>query len=101
MQYLQLSDIKLQCIIDKDFHDDDQLLLQYGAAAESLAAEQIGVPLEVVVDQNNGQLPAILYSALLMVVDYLYSAQRGSGASDKTELPQAIYHFFALFRHYL
>lgn len=101
MQYLQLDTLKRQCIVDEDFHDDDQLLIQYGAAAESLAAEYIGIPLEAVVDQNCGQLPPILESAMCMVVDYLYSAQRGSGASDKTQLPECIYTFFKLFRHYL
>ena len=34
MRYLTLTDIKKQCVIDEDFHDDDLFLDSIGNSAE-------------------------------------------------------------------
>jgi hypothetical protein len=99
MKYLNLADIKRQCIVDENFHDDDELLYQYGAAAENLIEQEIDMTLEEVCDRNGGDFPALLYSAALMICDFLYGGQRGSDNSNPS-IPEPVLHFCRLYRQF-
>lgn len=98
MQYLTLDEIKQQCVIDLNYHDDDQLLEMIGDSAEELTAQLLDCSLDELSAQN-GELPAGLRHALRMLVDYFYSCQRGSGESAP-DVPNAIQMMIKLYRSY-
>ena len=98
MQYLTLDEIKQQCGVDLNYHDDDQLLEMIGDSAEELTAQLLDCSLDELSAQN-GELPAGLRHALRMLVDYFYSCQRGSGESAP-DVPNAIQMMIKLYRSY-
>lgn len=98
MQYLTLDEIKQQCVIDLNYHDDDQLLEMIGDSAEELTAQLLDCSLDEL-SAMNGELPAGLRHALRMLVDYFYSCQRGSGESAP-DVPNAIQMMIKLYRSY-
>lgn len=97
MQFLKLEDLKRQCIVDEDFHDDDEYLISLGDVAEQVVAQQIDNDLAVCLD-SYGQLAAPLKHACLLIVDYLY-AHRGS-EQDVADLPAAYTYFCKLYRRF-
>ncbi len=96
MQYLTVEQIKKQCVIDADFHDDDEYLEALGDTAEEIVEQQIDKSLVDVVSDNNGTLPAPLRHAMKMLVEYLYN-NRGS---DESDIPEAFYYMCKLYRSY-
>ena len=88
MKYLTLDEIKRQCVVDADFHEDDILLEMIGDAAEDMAAKLINCSLDEVAAQN-GELPATIRHALRMLVDYFYSVNRGS-SDNAPDIPNAV-----------
>ena len=98
MNYLTLDEIKQQCVVDLNYHDDDQLLEMIGNSAEELTAQLLDCSLDELSAQN-GELPAGLRHALRMLVDYFYSCQRGSGESAP-DVPDAIQMMIKLYRSY-
>ena len=100
MRYLTLESIKMQSCISEDFHDDDTLLESMGDAAEDYVEQLVNEQLDDVAAKNSGELPASLYRAMLIFVDYLYSVARGSSGDDK-EIPNVINNITKLYRSFL
>lgn len=98
MQYLTLDEIKRQCVIDEDYHDDDEFLNMIGDSAEELTAQLLDCSLDEIAAAN-GDLPAGLRHALRMLCDYFYSCQRGSG-EGAPDVPSAIQMMIKLYRNY-
>jgi len=96
MRYLTLEDIKRQLVINEDFTDDDALLESLGDTAEEIVEQQIDCDLDVVVENNNNQLPAPLRHAMKMLVEYFYD-NRGS---DDTVIPESVFYMQKLYRNY-
>lgn len=96
MQYLTLSQIKKQLIIDEDFTDDDAYLEMLGDSAEQFLEDHLNRQLYEVVADFGGELPPSLQHALRMLVDYFYSTERGSSNSG-SDIPKA---FFTLTKNY-
>lgn len=100
MRYLQLSDIKKQCVIEDYFTDDDALLESMGEAAEDYIEQLVNKPLDDIAAENQGELPKSLYHAMLIFTDYLYSSSRGSSGVDNI-LPNVINLISKMYRSYL
>lgn len=98
MQYLTLDEIKQQCVVDLDYHDDDDFLTMIGDSAEEMTSQLLDCSLDQLAAEN-GDLPAGLKHALRMLVDYFYSCQRGSG-EGVPDVPQAIQMMIKLYRNY-
>jgi len=96
MNYLTLSMIKQQLVIDSDFTDDDVYLTALGDTAEELVEQQINKKLVDVLADNNNIMPAPLIHAMKMIVEYFYD-NRGSGDND---IPTAFYYMCSLYRCY-
>jgi uncharacterized phage protein (predicted DNA packaging) len=96
MNYLTLSMLKQQLVIDADFTEDDEYLEALGDTAEELVEQQIDKPLVDVIADNNNKMPAPLLHACKMIVEYLYDNR---GSSD-SEIPSAFYYICALYRNY-
>jgi hypothetical protein len=96
MNFLTLSQIKKQCIIDEDFTDDDEYLTMIGDSAEQFLEDHLNRNLFEVAGDFSGELPPSLQHALRMLVDYFYSTERGSSGNDN-DIPKA---FFTLTKNY-
>lgn len=88
MTYLTLEELKQQCRIDADYHDDDNLLITYGDAAEDFLAGHLNNQLDDICADNSGTLPVSLKNAMLILVDYFYGM---SGSGDSKDVPQAFW----------
>lgn len=99
MRYLDIKQIKRQCVVDLDFKEDDMLLYSLGTAAEDMIEQEIDRSLDELAQANDGELPTPLMQAGYMLVDYFYSTQRGS-AGVEVEVPEVIYRLCRLYRKY-
>jgi hypothetical protein len=88
MQYLTLNEIKKQCVVDQDFHEDDEFLEMIGDSAEDMAEKLMNCTLDELAAEN-GELPATIRHALRMLVDYFYSVNRGS-SENTPDIPNAV-----------
>lgn len=96
MEYLTLSELKKQLVIDADFHDDDEYLTSLGDTAEAMVAKQLDKSLEDVVGENDGVLPPTLKHAMKLLVEYFYD-NRGSG---ENQIPDAFFYICSMYRNY-
>lgn len=96
MRYLTLEALKQQLVINQDFTDDDDYLESIGETVEDIVEQQIDKPLEDVVEDNDGVLPAPLKHAMKMLAEYLYD-NRGSAENN---IPDAYYYLCKLYRQY-
>lgn len=98
MKYLTLSEIKKQLNVDADFHEDDEFLELLGESVEDLTSNLIDCQLNELAAQN-GEIPAGVRHAMRMLVDYVYSQQRGS-SGESNDIPNAIFTILKLYRNY-
>lgn len=93
MRYLLLEDIKRQCVVEHD--EDDALLMQMGAAVEAMIPHALGQNLDDLADEN-GNLPADLYLAMLMKVGDYYAhreSKTGFALHDTGEMRSLLLHY--------
>ena len=71
MKWLTLERIKQQLRIEPDFHEEDDLLEEYGESAEEVLLNYLNRSYEDVIEVY-GRVPAPLRHASLMLVDTSY-----------------------------
>jgi hypothetical protein len=98
MKYLTLEEIKKQLNVDVDFHEDDEFLELLGESVEDLTSNLIDCQLDELAAQN-GCIPAGVRHAMRMLVDYVYSQQRGS-SGESNDIPNAIFTILKLYRNF-
>ena len=98
MQYLTKDEIKKQLVIDADYHGDDEFLEMLGDAAEDMTSQLLNVSLDQLA-ACNGAIPASIRHAMRMLVDYLYSVDRGSSEAAP-DIPNAVRTMIKLYRSY-
>lgn len=97
MKWLTLEDIKAQCRIEQDFHEEDRILEMYGESAEDTILEYCGRTFEEIVE-NYGQVPTNLRHASLMLVDLSYQQRSPISAQNMSIVP---YTFDLLIKPYV
>lgn len=97
MKYLTLCDIKAQCRIEPDFHDEDKVLTLYGRAAEDTVLAYINRSYEDMIS-TYGEIPPAVVQATLMLVDASY--QHRSPASTQ-QMYYVMYSFDFLIKPYI
>lgn len=98
MNYLTLDEIKRQCNIDLEYTGDDEFLELLGESVEDLTSNLIDCQLDELAAQN-GCIPAGVRHAMRMLVDYVYSQQRGS-SGESNDIPNAIFTILKLYRNF-
>jgi hypothetical protein len=98
MEYLTLKEIKKQLNVDEQFKEDDEFLELLGESAEDMCAQLLDCSLDQLVAEN-GDIPASVRHALRMLVDYMYSQNRGS-SGESIDIPNAIYTILKLYRNF-
>ena len=97
MKWLTLEDIKAQCRIEQDFHEEDSILEMYGESAEDTIIEYCGRTFEDVVE-SYGKVPTNLRHASLMLVDLSYQQRSPISAQNMSIVP---YTFDLLIKPYV
>lgn len=83
--YHTLETVKNHLLIDKDFHDDDQILLVYLQAAEAAAEAHLNKKLINCLE--DGRLPYNISVAILMMIGNFYNNREATSYSTVQEVP--------------
>ena len=97
MKWLTLERIKQQLRIEPDFHDEDDLLEEYGESAEDVLLNYLNRSYEDVIEVY-GRVPAPLRHASLMLVDTSYQYRSPVSAQNMSIVP---YTFDLLIKPYM
>ena len=97
MKWLTLEKIKAQLRIEPDFHDEDDLLEEYGESAEEVLLNYLSRTYEDVIEVY-GRVPAPLRHASLMLVDTSYQHRSPVNAQNMSLVP---YTFDLLIKPYM
>ena len=97
MKWLTLERIKQQLRIEPDFHDEDELLEEYGESAEEVLLNYLNRTYEDVIEVY-GHVPAPLRHASLMLVDTSYQYRSPVSAQNMSLVP---YTFDLLIKPYM
>ena len=98
MNYLTLQDIKEHLRLDDTWHDEDEILVSIGEAAEAAVIKHIESPLDNLL--VNGDLPKPLKHAMLLLVGNFYDNRNSVSYTSVTELPLAYNYLLALYQNY-
>jgi hypothetical protein len=97
MKWLTLERIKQQLRIEQDFHEEDELLEEYGESAEEVMLNYLNRTYEDVIEVY-GRVPAPLRHASLMLVDMSYQYRSPVSAQSISLMP---YTFDILIKPYM
>ena len=97
MKWLTVERIKQQLRIEPDFHDEDELLEEYGESAEEVLLNYLNRSYEDVIEVY-GHVPAPLRQASLMLVDTSYQYRSPVNAQNMSLVP---YTFDLLIKPYM
>lgn len=97
-QYITLEEIKKQLNIDQEYHGDDEFLEMLADSAEDMASNLLDCSLDELVAEK-GDLPAGVRHCLRMLVDYMYSQNRGS-SGESIDIPNTVYLILKLYRQF-
>ena len=97
MKWLTLERIKQQLRIEPDFHEEDELLKEYGESAEEVLLNYLNRTYEDVIELY-GRVPAPLRHASLMLVDMSYQYRSPVSAQSISLMP---YTFDILIKPYI
>ena len=97
MKWLTLEKIKAQLRIEPDFHDEDDLLEEYGESAEDVLLNYLNRTYEDVIGVY-GRVPAPLRHASLMLVDTSYQYRSPVSTQSMSLVP---YTFDLLIKPYM
>ena len=97
MKWLTVERIKQQLRIEPDFHDEDDLLEEYGESAEEVLLNYLNRSYEDVIEVY-GHVPAPLRHASLMLVDTSYQYRSPVSAQNMSLVP---YTFDLLIKPYM
>ena len=97
MKWLTLERIKQQLRIEPDFHEEDELLEEYGESAEEVLLNYLNRTYEDVIEVY-GRVPAPLFHASLMLVDTSYQNRSPVSAQNMIPVP---YTFDLLIKPYM
>lgn len=96
-----LSTAKQHLNIDKDFHDDDEYIIQLIRVAEDAIAKRIDVPsLDCLVDPKTGYIPPSLQQAILLLIGHYYANRENTTFAQSYELNKGFDYLADLNKHY-
>ena len=97
MKWLTLERFKQQLRIEREFHEEDELLKEYGESAEEVLLNYLNRTYEDVIELY-GRVPAPLRHASLMLVDMSYQYRSPVSAQSISLMP---YTFDILIKPYI
>lgn len=100
MKYLNLDIIKRHCNIDSYFKEDDEYLMSLAETVEQMVDEHINNNLSAIVEDNNGQLPAPIRQAMLLLLGNLYQNREGVAFANSSEIPYSYSYLLFPYKNY-
>ena len=86
MKWLNLKDIKAQCRIEQDFHEEDELLEMYGESAEETILDWCNRSYEDFI-QTYGKIPMPIVHATMLLVDLSYKERNPVSMQNLSVVP--------------
>ena len=86
MKYLTLEDIKDQCRIERDFHEEDRWFCMCGEAEEDTMLNLLGRTYEDLIEEY-GKVPLPVVQATLELVDISYQHRSPVNAQNMYLVP--------------
>lgn len=96
--FVLLNDFKDHILVDRDFFEDDNLMLLYINAAEDAVSKHLNKSLEDTL--KDGELPASIYSAILLYAGNLYANREPIAFAKANELPLTYQYLIDLNKNY-
>lgn len=87
MAYFTIDEIKKHLNIDMEFTDDDEYILSLEGVSEAIVAEHIRQSLSDIAESNEGQLPAPIKHAILLLTGTYYANRESVTFASAHELP--------------
>ena len=98
--YILLDDAKRHLNIDKDFHEDDDLLILYLQAAEDAISKRIDKKLSDCVDPATGYLEKSIIQSILLLIGQFYANREATSPTSVNEIPIGFEYLCNLNKHY-
>ena len=95
--FLSLEKCKKHLNIDLDFAEDDNYIQHLIEVAETVVERHIGYNLSNMVEDNDGQIPAPLEHAMLLMIGTFYNTRESVTFGSGTELPLAYSYLLDMF----
>lgn len=98
--YITLEQIKKHLNIDSYFNDDDEYLATLYEVALNTVEKHIDEKIENIVCCNDGDIPAPLKHAMLLLIAHLYNSREAVTYTSATEVPVAYNYLLDLYKNY-
>lgn len=99
--YIDIQTIKKHLNIDNDYHDDDEYLADLEEVCEAVVAEHIDENLkDLCAKSGNGELPAPLKHAILLLIGNFYSNRESVAFASASEIPLSYSYLLDLYKNY-
>ena len=98
--FLTLERIKKHLNIDEYFKDDDDYLMFLGDVAEQTVQRHIDSNLNVLADENGGELPSPLIQAMLLYIGNMYLQRESVKFSNVQDVPFSYDYLLSLYKNY-
>ena len=100
MNYLQLNIVKKHLLVDEDFKDDDNYIKLLADTAEQLVEKYLDNKLSVIVNDNDGILPAPIYHAMLLLVGTWYMTRESISFGSPQQIPHGVDALLSCYKNY-
>lgn len=94
-----LDKIKGHLNIDKDYHEDDELLIMYAQAAEDAIEKHINCSISNIMNID-GYVPASVQSAILLMIGNLYANRESVAIGNAVKIPYSMEYLIDLNKCY-
>lgn len=98
--FLTLERIKKHLNMDEYFKDDDDYLMFLEDVAEQTVQRHIDSNLNVLADENGGELPSPLIQAMLLYIGNMYSSRESIKFSNVQDVPFSYDYLLSLYKNY-
>lgn len=100
MQYLNLSLLKKHLNVDDYFTDDDTYIMSIGDVAEQIVQSHLDDKLANIVSKNDGQLPAPIRHAMLLLAANMYANREGVAYGSVNDIPHTYEYLLSMFENF-
>lgn len=94
-----LDSIKAHLNIDKEYQEDDELLIMYAQASEDAIEKHINCKLNNMMN-DEGYVPASVQSAILLMIGNLYANRESVAIGNAVKIPYSMEYLINLNKNY-
>lgn len=99
--YVDLDTVKHHLNLDPWFDQDDPYILGLISVAEQTVATHLDDKLDIIMSDNNGELPTPIIHAMCLLIGNLYANREGIAFAQAHEIPYAYQYLLAPYKNYV